>query len=200
MIIADRSFDSKKELKQCISNYFKKFNDIQEVDLKFFKELLKFHPNYENKCKKMENIFLAKNSWGTKCIHIFNTDGTIDDISYLKCIDGVNNYTNMTKAFRCEIEYQIKNFRKEFLNNSSKCELCNNKLKNDANTHVDHIIKFRDILKKFLQKIKSDFVDTKSIGVRRIIKDEEIRNKWIKYHKKHSKLRLLCKKCNLKLG
>jgi hypothetical protein len=218
--VNNKTFKTKNECIQYIQAILKKyFLDDYEKD--FVYELLKRHPYYNEKingaiCDDSGCISIQK-YMGNNCFVVLKNNNNIDPFSYIICLNGkINNRNDVITAFRNAIKQDISIYRNKifFDNYDVLCELCNTKLYNDSNTHIDHIIKFRDLLINFccdnnlnmldieITKTKNDIklINYKVINTNElIISDIIILNKWIRYHKTNALLRPLCRECNIKL-
>jgi hypothetical protein len=197
MELGNKKFKSKKETKEFVSQYLKSNDSVDVSDKPWILDLLKKHPRWNEKSVSLKDVVIKKTDRGQNAFHLIKNNGDIEDISYLKCLNGENEKQLLYKAMRHEINGQIEQFRKKIFNTTQtvECELCSKSLKNDPNTHIDHVNPFIDIANSFL-----DFepnVQTKSTGYVRIIIDENIRQKWWKYHETYATLRPLCANCNL---
>ena len=118
----------------------------------------------------------------------------MEDISALnKCITGKNK-DNLYIAMRNSIEPQLFEYKNKY--RYLKCELCYS----DKNIEIDHKEPhFIDLFSDFinLQKYKpTTFSSDKYHRKIFTVNDKTFNDEWIKYHKKYSVLRPLCKKCN----
>ena len=194
---------SQKELKEYTKNTIKRIGLCESLkkeypkEYKYFLELFKRHPNYEEKVKGLVDIKIRKNKKYSrqKEVLIEKESGEIIDISVLnKCINGCKS-NDLNKAMRNAIENQIEEYRK---NNELKCEKCDSKSKPE----VDHKeILFVELYENFIRErkdIPTEFENTISNSKCFKICDKNFEEEWIKYHKENAKLRILCSKCNNK--
>tara|TARA_B110000046_G_C12836754_1_gene331814 strand:+ start:142 stop:744 length:603 start_codon:yes stop_codon:yes gene_type:complete len=160
-------------------------------------ELFKKHPEYPYKLRDVVDIMVGKNTRNPKyyAFNIIRQDGSIEDISYIKCINPPNDKHNLLSAMRKAIQPQINDFRHK---SKKECEFC--KKTNDIS--IDHIYMFKYLVRDFLaltdkMDIPNDFDDdTDHIAIFKK-KDIEFHNKWFTYHLNNATLRPLCTKCNL---
>jgi hypothetical protein len=221
LIINNITFKNKTECTIYIKKLlYKEFLDDNEK--KFVYELLKLHPYYNeiinDAITNDGSCIIVKNYIGnTRCFNILKNNSNIQPFSYSKCLDGKINLKNeILTAMRNSIRPDIYIYRNNIFNTSDdiSCELCNIKIINNSNTHIDHVIKFKDLVFNFC--IEEDIyilnipiktttnklllVDNNIDGFNEIIIDDPIiLNKWILYHKMNAILRPLCKFCNMKL-
>jgi hypothetical protein len=218
--ISNKSFKTKNECIKYIQTILKKYF-LDDYEKKFIYELLKRHPYYNEKindaiCDNCGCISIQK-YMGNNCFVVLKNNNNIDPFSYTTCLSGkINNRNDIITAFRNSIKQDIFIYRNKifFDNYDVFCELCNIKLFNDINTHIDHIIKFRDLLINFCCDENLNILDIEVIKTNNdiklinnivvntnelIINDTIILNKWIKYHKNNALLRPLCKQCNIKI-
>lgn len=177
--------------KGCCSSLKKERNE----DFNDFMELFKNHPEYDTKLKNVVDLCIIHNKKNKKYfeINLIKQDGSLEDISYLRCINKVPKNYNLNSALRYTIEPQISEYRTK---NRLICEIC----KSSENIHIDHIENFSDLVNNFLNTRKDipiDFDDNEYNGCKFQDKDIQFKIDWYEYHKKNAKLRCLCAKCNL---
>lgn len=204
----DKIFNTKKSFEKYIRNII--YNEIGVCDdikniypekYEILLNLLKRHPNYSYKTRKMNNLkFIIDplNKRGLKLIVVRNNDE--ESISWTTAIRGKNKSSKILfcESLRVAIEGQIKEFKK---NKLKFCEICGC----GGEIHVDHIKHFSELVCNFLiqmkkehQKIHKYFIKTKDGTDRVCLKNKKFEKKWIDFHKKNATLRILCRNCNLK--
>jgi hypothetical protein len=207
IIFLNNVYKTQGEFENFVKNFI--YNEIGLCDdiknkypekYKIIIELLKRHPDFNNKTQNMYNIKIVTDTLNKSAykIMIINNDNTEIDISWRCAITGKhkNNKHELVSAMRSSIDDQILKFKKE---NKNICELCNNK----NNLHVDHILHFDELVFNFIKITKNtipyNFNDTNDNTHRRCFLNEDIEFKieWIDYHKKNATLRILCQNCNL---
>jgi len=164
-------------------------------DFNDFMELFKNHPEYETKLKDVVDLCIVQNKRNSKYfeINIIRTDGTTDDISYRCCINPRPVNYNLNSALRYTIEPQISAFREK---TNLICDFC----KSVDDIQIDHIIRFKDLSDDFLKgrnDIPEVFDDNNYNSCKFREVDKLFMDAWYEYHLIHSKLRCLCRKCNL---
>jgi len=204
----NRSFPSQKEAKAYVSNLVN--NEIGFCDsVRTFKpeyfepldDILKNHPNYEEKSSKMTDIKVVKNRNGHKETHLFNDDGEETDISWADCaITGKEKTPEqlLTKSMRTSVDPQIIDYRNTA---TAICVFC----AKTKNLHVDHEKLFVEIKNDFLEIMKeqNENIPTKFRDYERwnlkcfLEENHEFEQKWKDYHLKEATLRILCQHCNL---
>lgn len=211
----DFKFKTKKEMKEYIRKYMnEKIKDQKTYDIKkddpIYKLLKKITNNNPDKKelvkeKGIKHFNVCINPVNNKSFHnsIIFKDDTMVDISFLWCVDLINReppdetQNKINQCLRKSINSQIEEFKKN--TKDKNCQICT---KNNCEYHVDHIIKFRDLAKEFLSlnlnipEIENDIING---GSKFKNENDEFITKWQIYHKENAKLRILCKKCNLKL-
>jgi hypothetical protein len=218
--INNKTFKTKNECIKYIQTLLKKYF-IDDYEKEFIYDLLKRHPYYNDKINDAIydncSCISIKKYMGNNCFVVLKNNNNIDPFSYTTCLSGkINNRNDIITAFRNSIKQDIIIFRNKifFDNFDVCCELCNTKLYDDMNTHIDHIIKFRDLLTNFCSDENLNILDIpitrtnndiklinyKVINTNELyINDTIILNKWIQYHKNNAILRPLCRQCNIKL-
>ena len=192
----------KKLVRNTISNIgiCKSVKTLHPKDWIFFNELFKRHPDYPT---KIENVIDMEIGTQGKyfCTRLIRSDGTKDLISLTgKCITGKTKdelYLAMRNAIEPQIKkfYTDKQFASEATGEEIKCECC----EATYDIQVDHYdAEFSVMYKLFIQnkKVPSSFKSLEPYGIGFKDDDKEFENKWCEYHKKNTKLRLLCSRCN----
>ena len=146
------------------------------------------------------------NKKGLKILIINKNDQEID-ISWHCAITGKHKSKkhDLMSAMRIAIDKQINDYR--INNKKNNCKLCNT----DKDLDVDHSIEeesaFDQLVVKFLESynilkenLPNKFAELNDNTHRRCFlqSDVEFEEKWIKYHKEHAKLRMLCHMCNIR--
>ncbi len=204
--LGDLGFNTKSEMKKYISQWLKLTYPSYVIDTddeEWVMCLLSQHPSWSKKSKDMKWIEIGY-TFGNNHFNIRYQDGSTDDISYLKCLNGESNYQNVIKAFRDSIAYQIISYRNNiFRNGPIKCIVSGINLYNDKNTHIDHNFDSRpfiSIVNSFLKEkqLKHEDIKTISIGINRDFEDKQLKLQWQTYHEQQAILRAISKDCNLK--
>lgn len=197
-------------------NYVKKiiYEDIGKCDdvkntypleYNILVKILERHPNFTSKSENMCNIKIVCDELNINALKtiIVKEDGDEIDISWRCAISGKSKTPKyeLISAMRSSIEEQIFQFKIE---NKTKmfCVLCNSckDLQIDHNDEVGSA--FDELVFNFIKennKIPTKFGDTNDNTHRRCFLeiDKEFENKWCNYHRQNSKLRVLCKNCNI---
>ena len=201
------TFKNKKEVEQYTKDTIQRIsvcNDIKEKHPESFEFFVKYlfpkHPSFPKKFKYMSNIGIRRNPVFNQLeLVIIRNNNTTDNVSWRKCLGKKVNPLNA--AMRNAVSSQILDFK--YSQDDLTCRLCG---KYDS-PHVDHKDpKFRDLTKNFLTSlngvipIPKQFRDNKFNG--KIFKesDSAFEKLWQEYHQEHSKLQILCWKCNISLG
>lgn len=149
----------------------------------FLIDLLKY--NLEKKQTQIDYFEITKNKINTNSYHveIYYNNNYHEDVSFIYCIKCIKKKPkyNWREKFRQTISSTVIEFKK---NNILICEICKKNNLPYCDYHVDHVIKFRTLLK--------DFLENNPIHYLYVNHDE-----WKKYHDTNCKLRILCKDCNL---
>ena len=74
-----------------IINDTKDYEKLKEKDQKFILDLLKYHHNYEDKCKDLDYVTVGKpeNYDSSRCFVIVNKKNEKKDFSVQKCLDNL---------------------------------------------------------------------------------------------------------------
>lgn len=133
-----------------------------------------------------------------------------DDISWRYCLASAKNEKDtriqrMTAALRGSVVPQIAEFRSALSADPSdivSCEHCGVPVKL-CDAHVDHVVEFRELASAFLAStelgVPADVHDDPmALNRHRFFeKDRDFEKGWTEYHRRHAKLQLTCRTCNL---
>lgn len=203
--LGDKTFKRKGDARKFVSEYLKKTIDIPKEDYPWLLDLFSRHYDWERKGAEFKSIEIADDGYGTgtQCFWLINKEGVREKISIGKCFSGKPPTKEMLMkiALRYHIMDQIRDFKNNFFDGETKnCEICKCEILNDMNTHVDHVIKFRDLVVRFLKSRDVEVLDTIwNEELDRWILEDNTRILWEHFHKKNCELRCLCHPCNLKL-
>ena len=169
-------------------------------------KILERHPNFNSKTENMCNIKIVCDKLNKKALKILiiNNDGRYVDISWRCAITAKHKSKkhDLMSAMRSSIDPQILQFRRE--HNNDCCQLCGNIERLDVDHNDEKNSAFDEIVLNFIKKnndmkIPDKFGELNDDTHRRRFLEEDtlFKDKWIKYHKDHSSLRMLCHNCNI---
>jgi hypothetical protein len=197
-------FNTQKELKKNIREIIDKIGACDSVKLKHpeyvpvFYNLFNRHPDYPSKFIGLTDIRIGYNPVFRENleVYIIKNNGDIENVSVLNhCITGKPK-DNLKMAMRVSIHPQIEEYKN---NNTPVCELCRKHEKIEIDHHSEKS-PFAKLYNEFMNTnkltIPNSFDDTKSHMKCFKKMDEKFKENWIKYHKEHAILRMLCKSCN----
>jgi hypothetical protein len=160
--------------------------------------LLECHPAADEKIGAGVSAFKVDlvAPYYSRGFYIVRTDGTVDDFSYIICLNGrPTAKQKAVRAFRNEIFPQIDAFRREtFAGWTSSCAITGETITNDT-SEVDHAPPntFAKMMADFLSArgLKPKGVETISHdgGVTQCIVDVDLRVAWQGYHAANASLR-----------
>jgi hypothetical protein len=168
----------------------------------FMLALVARHPRSSEKLDGMVRLEINHTTSSTpdKTVYggwIHYADGTRDDVSLLnKCISGAESGDKLAASMRQAIDNQVLEFRASA--GKPVCAVCG---VSDTMMHVDHVIEFHQLAKKFMKgrtdvpTIFDPDPDGKTHQKFRQV-DHVFKAAWEQYHKDHAKLQLACHKCN----
>ncbi len=111
------NFKTQKALKEHFKGLIQKIGLCESILNEYpqhyndFIELFKRHPNYEIKCKNIIDVMIRKNPvYNNFELILKKQDGSIDDISYLMCVNGKRK-NDLKTAMREAIQPQIDEFK-----------------------------------------------------------------------------------------
>lgn len=163
---------------------------------------LKFHPDFEQKTSNGFNGYIySKNKvWGNKnhCFYILDDDNNKIAISYLYNIKKNVSLEELQKrevlkAFRSTIFEEVKEFKKTFIPNVTKCAITGVVLKNNTYDVDHHNHDFAVVVEMFLKKYNKTYSDLYKYVIqhdtRRYFDNKNLRNYFIKFHNENTNLR-----------
>lgn len=207
IIIGNKTFKYKKDAlgfyKEILNSY--DFDEIlNEEDKREIFELLKLHPNFEQKKEKgIRGFKVAKVTFNTKCFHIIKDDLTLEAFSYTKCINGSHSdTTKFRRVCRKAIQNDLRNVKQKYFSQNSqkgqvKCQetgkLCfweelvmDHRQPNTFSVIVDRFIELNRLDITIIEYIEN--IDAESE-----FKDWELARKFRQYHKSKANLRIVKK-------
>ena len=172
----------------------------------YFTAVCQRHPNCKEKLQHMVDYQITQNliNHSGLALHIVNSDMSLTEISWIKCISGtsVKSKDTFIEALRHCIYPQIQEFKQQSHVNLSYCLICKTE-STDVKYHIDHEIQFAKLVEDFMQQypllpIPLEYDKESCIYLPLFKKrDMNIRDLFYDYHQKHAKLRVLCETCNL---
>ena len=208
--IGNLGFKTKKECETFTRTLIYKLDccDIKKdhPDYNFFVYLFKNHPEYEiKKGTGIDYFSIVPSPMMNKYRQTMLTrlDGTKIDFSWVYCCQFKERTPkdNLIKSMRSAIRDDIIKYKRS---NSLICNDCKTKTEASHDYHVDHDNpSFQTLKDNFLQlttkQIPTLFADCEKYHYA-IFKeaDIEFEKDWVIFHKKHCKLQILCKNCNLR--
>lgn len=175
-------------------------------------ECILMHPRYEEKIGVGIDYFYVKPSiWKVNQFNfmISRIDGTSTDFSYIKCFrQDKTSKENWNQIFRKIIKPQMDEFRTaayESFGNGDYfiCQGSGLKIKK-IYSHIDHVfpLTFDSIYLEFIKNnnidlSKIELTDDPTDGDVKMIKDDDIKQKFYEFHKKRAVLRIVYSKVNL---
>lgn len=195
---------------QIIRDKYKNGEFITGVDIGVMAFYLEKHRWYKQKTGgQYYKIYVDTNPvYKTRGFFIEREDGSTTDFSFYECIYPTKVFKqDFIKGARAAIAVDITATKLTYFDatTSPVCVLCEKPISIN-NSHADHYpIKFETLLNDFIkennikafEKLTEPETWDNKIGCE--ITDEKIKFKWIYYHMKYAKLRMLCPECNLRL-
>jgi len=211
IIIGDKIYRYKKDalgFYKTILNSYDYNERLNDGDEKEVLELLKLHPNFEQKKENgIQGFKVGKVRFNTKCFHIIKDDSTLEPFSYRKCINGSqSDTTKFSRTCRDVIQKDLREVKKKYFSQNSnkgqvKCqetgELCfweelviDHRQPNTFSVIIDRFLEVNriDVAKiEYVEKIDAVYE----------FKDSELAKKIREYHKLKANLRIVKKGKNL---
>lgn len=216
VIILDKIFPTQKDfeiyVRKIIYEDIGICNDIKNTYPDKYYILIKIlerHPKFSSKTENMCNIKIVYDTLNTTALKtmIINNDGRVVDISWRCAITGKpkSKKHELMSAMRSSIDSQINQFRRK--NNNDCCQLCDKTTKLQVDHNDEKDVAFDELALNFINFIKQNtdieipnkFGELNDDTHRRTFleKDTIFKDMWLKYHKDHAILRILCKTCNI---
>ena len=199
-----------------IGSIIREYEDGQDVDNVYIKEVIEYHPMKKIKVSDMEWLKIkTRPPYNTLSLFYKYKNVPEDDISWKLCI---RNYYGKYKseeikiqdihtAFRNEAFFgNLEIYRKNYLyTDDAKCSECVEGTESKCSKLVvDHY-------PTPFKKIYDSFIKEKNINLTKIqvyensdnmirLKDNILTKEWLKYHDNIARFRLLCKSCNSHFG
>jgi len=209
--IGEHCFKTKTEAIEFYKDILNSYSEGEElisVDFENVFNLLKHHPNSKEKIGNgLEKIIVKNGEYKLNCFHLVRLDGSIEDFSYRKCINGESNrFSLFSQACRKAIENDLKEVKQRYFKNNSKKGLvkCQDtgELIDYENAHVDHrqpntfsviVDRFIELNKIDLEKVEYDRIN--NYGHKLI--EKQIEKLFREYHAEKANLRVVNRKRNL---
>ena len=191
--------ESLKRCREIILKY-KDYEFLNQDDMAFMLSVLKYHPDRAKKIKGgVKSMWIQKSSFKTRGFWLEREDGSKTDFSFLKCFNKTSHMQDIKKAARHAVSFEIIKFKNESFNSPLICPIKNTPLTME-NSVVDHEwpVTFDKLITDFIWELIQVSKEDTVIGPR--FMDHDIHEKWIYYHKKHAKLRIISVEANAALG
>lgn len=214
--LGEFNFSSKKEAFQLYSEILNRVTldePLEDADFDYVMALLLNHPYAENKIGVGVKILKAAAGLhaGNRCFHIVRTDGSVDDFSIGKCINGEHSdFYKLCIACRRSVENDVRGYKRKFFEENAdsngyvKCS-STGVLITPEQAHADHREPFTfSALVYFFSKAKN--LDISQINYETSgkygneFKDIALSESFMDWHKENAKLRIIDSASNLKKG
>ncbi|MET1071906.1 MAG: DCL family protein [Umezawaea sp.] len=171
----------------------------------FIMDVVACHPDAEGKIGPgIAAISVRVSPFNQRGFWITRVDGTVTDISYLKCVNGAPSQRQAVHAaFRVAVRPQINAFRTAYFSGElePRCALTGERLTMGPEAHVDHEDPtFVELADKFIELHGSvDDIELVACqdGIGRRLNDPELETRWSGFHEQNASLRVVSKNANL---
>jgi hypothetical protein len=209
--IGEKEFATKKDALhyfKTILNSYEFGETLKQDDLKDILELLETHPRVKEKIGVgIEKIRIAKVKFNTKAFELVRVDSSTEYFSYTKRINAPkSDFTKFREACRKAIQEDLRNVKLAYFDRFSKkgkvkCQETGELLKWEE-LSVDHRQPntFSVIVDRFVELNNLNLCEIKYFqigGDMDEIADDELKEKFIQYHKDKANLRIVKKDLNL---
>jgi len=202
-----QDYKNMKQLKKFIGDILKEYEEGEDIDNIYIRELIKHHPTKDLSNINWLRMLKQKRNYNNLSLQYGTDEIENDDISWNSCIRNIfgkwdinkNKIDDIKKAFRNVSNTGTK--RSYHLKTNSICCICNN-LYNIQTDHKDipYIKIFDDFrIENNLQTIIN--IETYEDDNDMIqLKDKKIEKEWLKYHDDIANYQILCRSCNMRKG
>lgn len=193
-----------KKIKQQICQLMLK--GVEPINKEFLlNQIFNNHPTWElKKGVGIEEVFIKPNIYKQNAFYLKRIDGTITDISYLRCLYPTTKKYEVILACRNAIKSEINLFvNTKIVFGITKCEICK-KILEKGLTHIDHNNPtFKEIFNNWISNKDINYLASKLNDSKKDLEEENyfidstIIEDFKSYHNLVCNLRPLCRKCNL---
>lgn len=179
---------------------------LNEADSGFIVDLLRRHPNAEEKFGDgILSIAVQETEYGNQGFWLNRVDGSGTDFSFLHCITPRSPLDDFKKACRNEVHEQIQEFKCAAFHGEA-CLLCPvvGEILTIGTCHVDHEAPatFEALVQAFVAAVQIDPLKVEILGyedgeVEKRFADRDLAARWNSYHQENAKLRIVSKRANL---
>jgi len=180
--------------------------ETSPTEYEFFHELIKRHYSYKEKWTHGSDLAIRRDVMNpqTFALDIVNSDGTIMEISWRKCVTGKSESQSdlFHAALRSSVADQIAAFREQS-SHVETCGICDKRMDPHDN-HVDHILHFATLVANVMALHEDITIPTEyekePLTYRTRFKEEDlpVAQLFSAYHREHATLRMVCSACNMK--
>lgn len=180
-------------------------------DLLFALDLLALHPRADEKIGCGVDRIVVRHVSPSRCFHVCRVDGSEEQFSYMKCLNGDNHAIDVAQAMRREVRDQVDAVRDAFFAEHGEhggpsalsTTTTSATLVTRSNCHVDHyapdfVVLARDFLAS--RNLTVDQVAVDGAGrasFERSLRDATLAAAWRAYHEEHARLRVVTRRENL---
>jgi len=216
IVLGEFRFESRKEAKDHFSSILNSVplgTVLEGEKFAYAMALLLNHPNVLKKVGcGVEAIKVDRGKYErNRCFHVIRADGSIEDFSIAKCVDGEHSdFHRFCTAARSAVEGEIREFKQNyFLKNQDKsgrvrCQMSGGAI-DFSEAHVDHRepFTFSAIAHFFIQAHKMDlstigYLSENLYGHK--FSDDALAASFCEWHRENAKLRVIAKRNNLRRG
>lgn len=169
----------------------------------FLADLIARHPEHGE--KEPQGFMISRNAFKNLELVLIEQGGKASVFSFMTCLRGKSDNNKLSEAMREAVKNQIITIAKA--TRPEACQLCFKTFSDDDVHHVDHVVPFATLKRRFIEEFGKDLVptvfrDADETGARARFMPEAyvFEELWRSYHQKHAKLRVVHAKCNLTRG
>ena len=158
-------------------------------------DVLRRHPEADRKLDGIIDLRIQFYMGDPSQVLVVKRDGTAAPISWTVCCTGrpPTPRQELAAAMRAAIYPQIAEFKMK--NDCRLCALCG---KEATPLHIDHVVRFVDLMEEFLGANANPPTTFGGNGQREFLpSDDEYKQKWVRFHLSRAQLRPTCGPCNL---
>lgn len=207
-VVGGVGFTTKEAIQKRCQQILQQYQFTQQVtgqDLDIVFHIYSMHPD-KPQDKAIKHISVEKSRYKTLYFLVHYEDGTQDDFSYIKALEGklMTPRQHFVEAARLIIGNQVNTFKKDvFRRGRVFCAVNGEELDWDS-AHVDHFEPtFDEIIDRWISAnpaLIETLTYTHVKGLGKTLTDKSVETAFAKFHKKHANLRVVSAQWNLSQG
>ncbi len=143
IIVGDRAFATKAAAKKhyrLVLNVDPAGRFLDETEFRDVMDLLALHPRYTEKIGVgVQAVSITVNEYGTRSFILHRDDGSLEDFSYIKCVDGDHKpFVEFSRACRRSVESRLHDWKAAQMDGRTTRCAVSGEVVTFSEAHVDH--------------------------------------------------------------